>query len=95
MVMTGNELRRRSVVRICDGKNLGCVTDIRFDSCTGKLCGLCIQPDEGGLFSFGCADMFFLAWENIRCIGDDVILADVKPEDCVCRKKKGRDPYRT
>lgn len=87
MIITLKELRMREVIRVCDGKSLGCVTDVRMDSCTGNLCSLLVMADSGKIFSFTSSGEICIPWELIRCIGDDVILVDIHPEACECQRK--------
>ncbi len=89
MLVTVTELKTREVIRVCDGKSMGCVSDIRIDSCTGAVLAICVMADASGLFSFGCEELV-IGWDKIQCIGDDVILVCIKPEECICRPRPKR-----
>ena len=51
MEISFNNLRCKDVVNVCDGKNLGNITDIIFDTCCGKIIGI-IVPSNKSFFSF-------------------------------------------
>ena len=99
-VLSLTALRCREVIRVCDGKSLGCVSDLLFDRCTGCVTALCVLADDGKLFSFGGQAEIVIPWEKIRCIGEDVILVNMDPQECSCavrekpRRKKDCDKCR-
>lgn len=71
MEITFNELRAKEIVNIYDGKRLGRAQDIAFEKETGKVLGIIVP----GLSKFlRKADDIFIPIEQIRRIGDDVIL---------------------
>ena len=45
------ELREKEVINICDGKRLGCIVDLEFDVCTGKIEAVII-PGPGKIWGF-------------------------------------------
>ena len=79
--MTFSELRKKDVICIEDGRVLGRASDLEFDPSSGQLRAL-IMP--GG----SCVSCFFhgeksqvtIPWQQIACIGDDVIL--IHPIQC-------------
>ena len=79
--MTFSELRKKDVICIGDGRVLGRVADLELDAATGQICALIVP---GG----SCVNCFFhgeksqttIAWQQIACIGDDVIL--ISPAKC-------------
>ena len=83
-----HDLQTREVIRVCDGKSLGCVRDVRFDPCTGKICALELLCDDGklfslsGLFCFGKHRFLRVPWDRIRCIGEDAVLIGMEPGEC-------------
>ena len=71
------KLRNKDVVNLCDGKNLGNITDIIFDSHSGKICGI-IVPNSTSIFKiFKDSNSIFIPYENICKIGKDIILVDI------------------
>ena len=83
------DFREKEVVNICDGKKLGCVAEIEFNVCDGRLTAI-IVPVEGGFLGLGSKERIVIPWEKIVRIGEDVILVNgegLLPLPC---KKKGK-----
>ena len=82
--MTFSELRKKDVICIGDGRVLGRVSDLEFDASSGQLRAL-IMPGGSGVSCFfhGDKNQISIAWNQIACIGDDVVL--VSPG--MCRQK--------
>ena len=74
--LTFCELRGKEIVNVVDGKRLGRINDIAL-SCNGKVIGIMAPGGKSGLKSFTGKDSVFIPWQNIRKIGDDVILVDL------------------
>ena len=79
MEITFCDLRAKEVVNICDGKRLGNIIDIVFDSCCARITGI-VVPGERNFFCFfkNCVDIF-IPFNKIRKIGRDVILVELNP----------------
>lgn len=94
--LTLRDLRAREVIRVCDGKSLGCVWDLYLDACSGRICALELLYDDGklftpaGLFCFGKRKLLRVPWDRIQCIGEDAVLVCLEPGEegtfCTCRK---------
>ena len=74
-----------------DCRILGCVEDVEFDLCTGKILALLV-PAERSLLGLGRPTCHYrIPWNQIEKIGDDVILVcHVSPpteRKKICRKK--------
>ena len=53
-----SELKRKDVINIEDGRRLGCIIDLVFESCSGRILGF-VVPGERRLFNFkGKQDIF-------------------------------------
>lgn len=79
MELTFCELRAKEVVNTCDGKRLGNIIDMVFDSCSSKVLGF-IVPAEKTLFSFlKSSNDIFIPYNRIRKIGKDIILVELAP----------------
>lgn len=71
------KLKCKEVVNVCDGKNLGNITDIIFDTCCGRILGI-IVPIEKGFFNFfKSRNDLFIPYNRICKIGKDIILVDI------------------
>jgi len=70
-------LRCKDVVNVCDGKNLGNITDIIIDTCCGRVLGI-VVPSSKSFFSFFKSNNdIFIPYNRICKIGKDIILVDI------------------
>lgn len=76
MEVTFLELRCKEVINIIDGRRLGRIIDILFDTRQGKICGL-IVPGERSFSLFRKSDDILVPWKSIIRIGEDVILVEM------------------
>jgi len=72
----------KMVVNVCDGANLGYVTDIEFDICDGKIVALIVG--ECSALGLAKEESIRVPWCKIQCIGEDVILVDIVISECKC-----------
>ena len=79
--MTFSALRKKDVICIGDGRVLGRVTDLELDASSGQVKAL-IVPGSSGMpcFFHGERSQSVISWQQIACIGDDVIL--IAPSKC-------------
>ncbi len=74
------ELRCKEVINICDGSRLGFVGDVEVLLPEGKVMAL-VVPGPCRFFGlFGKGEEFYVPWDCIRQVGDDIILIDKPPE---------------
>lgn len=72
----GLDFRHKEVINIKNGKRLGHVQDVTADLKTGTITSI-IVPGTTKIFSiFSSESDIIIPWENITCIGDDIILVD-------------------
>jgi len=72
------DLKRKEVINICDCKRLGFVGDVEFEPSTGCITHL-IVPGQGCLCGiFGREKEFVIPFCDVKQIGDDIILVEVK-----------------
>lgn len=70
------ELRYKEVINVCDGARLGYVGDVELVLPEGKANAI-IVPGPCRFFGiFGRGEDYYIPWECIRQIGDDIILVD-------------------
>ncbi|MDO5298901.1 MAG: YlmC/YmxH family sporulation protein [Clostridia bacterium] len=79
--MTFSELKKKDIICIGDGRLIGRVSDLEFEPGDGRIRAL-IVPGSSGLSCFfhGDKNQMTIAWQQIACIGDDVIL--ISPGGC-------------
>lgn len=76
--MLFSELRNKDVINIRDCKKLGKVYDLEFDECNGCICKIMI-PGPCKLLSFWkCEGDIVIPYRDIKQIGPDIILVDMK-----------------
>lgn len=79
------ELKQKEIINICTCKSLGCPIDAEFDCKTSCLTAL-IAPGPGKFCCFfGRESEVVIPWNCIRQIGEDIILVEIREEDC-CKK---------
>ena len=71
MDISYNDLRNKEIVNLSDGSKMGHITDVVFNSDSGKVVGI-VVPGEKRIFRK--TDDLFIPLEKVRRIGDDVIL---------------------
>ena len=70
------ELRTKEIINLKDGARLGTAGDVMLDLKTGRLVAIVI-PGTYRLMGFlGREEDIVIKWENIKKIGDDVIIVD-------------------
>lgn len=95
------DLKNKDVVNICDGKNLGNIYDIIFDSCTGKVAGIVLPLSKGFFNLFKSNNDLFIPYGRICKIGVDIILVDIIMQekfnqddyDCCCQNTQNLKTY--
>ena len=70
------ELRRKEVINIRDGCRLGFVGDVEVRVPQGQVSALIVLGPCRFFGLFGRGEDYYLPWECIQRIGDDIILID-------------------
>ena len=89
---TTDALSCKTVIRMCDGKQLGHICNYEIDSCDGRITAIFV-PAEGSRKLFARTPEFRIPWNKIDKIGEDTVFVDVPPGigDCACcRSEKKR-----
>ena len=74
--MRMRELRRKEVINITDGGRLGFVGDVDFHLPEGQAAALIIYGPDRFCGLFGKGEEYYVPWDSIQRIGDDIILID-------------------
>ena len=81
--MTFSELKKKDVICIGDGRLLGRISDLEIDVSCGQLRAVIVPGGAGiGCFFHGDRGLMSIPWQQIACVGDDVILVSAS----VCRQ---------
>lgn len=79
MELSFNELKKRDVINIADGKCLGRMTDLKLCFPEGILVGISVPGRKSkGIFKFFDKSEIFIEVSRIVKIGGDVILVDMR-----------------
>ena len=70
------ELRRKEVINITDGGRLGFVGDVALRMPDGQTAALIVYGPARFFGLFGRGDEYYVPWDSIQRIGDDIILID-------------------
>jgi len=78
-MISTEDIKNKEVINICDGNSLGYVYDVEINLEDGIIEGI-IVPAEHSFFDFLSKgkDNLLIKWSEIKTIGEDVILVEVK-----------------
>ncbi len=71
-----SELKNKEVINVSTGERLGFVCDIEFDNETGKVNSIVLPPSKNKLFSFNKENETVILWNEIKKIGNDIIIVN-------------------
>ncbi len=84
------DLHCKEVICVCDGRRLGYISDARIELPEGNITAIIVPGPCRFLGLWGRRDDYVIPWRCIRKMGPDIVLVDVKPEECrVPRHKPG------
>ena len=69
------DLRCKEIINICDGGRIGFVEDVDIILPEGRVCAL-IAYGRGRFFGLLRGEEYYIPWDGIKQIGDDIILVD-------------------
>lgn len=73
----GLDFKHKEVININNGKRLGFVQDVCADLETGKITQIIVPGSNKIMNIFSSNNEIVIPWENIKCIGDDLILVEI------------------
>ncbi len=77
MKQKGLDFKHKEVINITDGRRLGFVQDVTANLETGTITSI-IVPGNSKLFNiFSSGNEIVIPWDNVKCIGDDLILVQI------------------
>ncbi len=77
MGQKGMDFKHKEVININDGKRLGFVQDVCADLESGKITSIIVPGNNKFMGVFSGGNEIVIDWQNIKCIGDDVILVEI------------------
>lgn len=72
-----SELKDKEVINISDGSRLGTIADVEINLETGKLVSVILPGSYKFMGFLGKEDDLVIRWEDIKKIGDDVIIIEL------------------
>ena len=82
MGMRITELHCKEVICVSDGRRLGFISDVEVEIPCGNVLAI-VVPGPCRLFGIlGRNDDYVIPWRCIKRIGPDIVLVDIKPEEC-------------
>ena len=73
----GLDFKHKEVINITDGRRLGFVQDVTADLESGVITSIIVPGNSKLLNMFSGNNDIVIPWQNIKCIGDDVILVEI------------------
>lgn len=83
------DLQCKEVICINDGRRLGYISDIQIEVPEGNVLAIVVPGPCRVLGLLGRRDDFLIPWRCIRRIGPEIVLVDVKLEECRIPRHKG------
>ena len=77
MGQKGLDFKHKEVVNVKNGKRLGYVQDVCADLENGNITSIIVPGSNKILSVFSSSNDIVIPWQNIKCIGDDVILVEI------------------
>ena len=83
------DLHCKEVICIRDGRRLGHIEDVIIQLPKGEISAI-VVPGPCRFFGlFGRKDDYVIPWRCIRRIGPDIVLVDIKCDECRVPRAKG------
>ena len=73
----GLDFKHKEVININNGKRLGYVQDVWADLETGMITSIIVPGSNKIMSFFNQNNDIVIPWQNIKCIGDDLILVEI------------------
>ena len=82
------ELKCKEVICVADGRRLGFVCDVQVEVPDGCVRAIIVPGPCRFWGLFGRKDDYVIPWNCIQRIGPDIILVEIRPEDCCVPRHK-------
>ena len=82
------DLQCKEVICVSDGRRLGFIEDVEVEVPEGRVTALLVP----GICRFSPLrsprDYYCIPWHSVCKIGPDIVLVDIRPEDCRISRKR-------
>ena len=82
-------LQCKEVICVSDGKRLGFITDVQVEVPDGKICAIVVPGPCRILGIAGRSEDYLIPWSAVRKIGPDIVLVDIRHDECRVPRRKG------
>ncbi|MCT4621343.1 MAG: YlmC/YmxH family sporulation protein [Marinisporobacter sp.] len=79
-MISTSDLREKEIINMIDGRRLGFVSDIEVNLEKGRIDALIVPGPGKFLGIFGKDNDYIITWNEIKKIGVDIILVELKSE---------------
>ena len=87
------QLQCKEVICVSDGRRLGFIEDVEVEVPEGRVCAIIVPGPCRFPGLRAPRDCFCIPWHSICKIGPDIVLVDIRPEDCrIPRHRIGLHP---
>lgn len=73
----GLDFKHKEVINVTNAKRLGYVQDVCADLETGTITSIIVPGEKKIKNMFSGNENIEIPWQNIKCIGEDVILVEI------------------
>lgn len=80
------DLNCKEVICVSDGRRLGFISDVEIECPSGNVLAIIVPGPCRILGMIGRKDDYVIPWNCIKRIGPDIVLVDIRPDDC-CRPR--------
>ena len=82
------QLQCKEVICVSDGRRLGFISDVEVEVPNGRIAAIIVPGPCRVLGLWGQKEDYCIPWNCIRRIGPDIVLVDIRPEDCRIPRSK-------
>ena len=76
------QLQCKEVICVSDGRRLGFVEDVEVEMPEGRICSIIVPGPCRYMGLWGRRDYFCIPFGSVCKIGPDIVLVDIRPDDC-------------
>ena len=87
------QLQCKEVICVSDGRRRGFIEDVEVEVPEGRVCAIIVPGPCRFPGLRAPRDTFCIPWHSVCKIGPDIVLVDIRPEDCrIPRHRPGLHP---
>ncbi len=82
------DVKKKEVINLCNCKKLGYVADRDVNLCAGRVEAILVQRCTGVCNFFGNDTYYFIPFDCIKKMGDNLIFVEICEENCIMTYRK-------